>query len=141
MTITGFFISAPWSHLQHQLLERFVPGNAGSAVAKKVALSVAIAPIPMSLLFTSVLVLQGESDKVVDKLSKDVLPMWLVGTVFMPVILGVNFRYVPVRYRPLVAALYGSVWSVYSAYMANKKEDEEEPVRVAVRRFTAASIK
>jgi len=142
MTTTGFFISAPWSHLQHQLLERFVPGTVGSAVAKKVALSVATAPIAICLMFTSVLVLQGESEKVVDKLSKDVLPMWLVGSTFMPIVLGVNFRYVPVRHRPLVAALYGSVWSVYSAYMANKKEEEEEPVLLAVRRFTqAASIK
>jgi len=75
-------------------------------------------------MFASVLVQQGKSDKVVDKLSKDVLPTWQVGALYWPLVLGGNFRYVPIRHRPLVAALFGSVWSVYSAYMANKNEEE-----------------
>jgi len=123
MTAAGFFVSAPWSHIQYQLFERFVPGNLGFAVAKKVALSALLAPVSISLLFASVLVLQGKSENVADKLSKDVIPTWQVGALYWPLVLSVNFRYVPTRHRPLVAALFGSVWSVYSAYMANKKED------------------
>lgn len=61
-----------------------------------------------------------------DKLKKDLVPMWQMGALYWPVVLGFNFRCVEIGRRPLVAALVGSVWSVYSAYVANNGEEVVE---------------
>ena len=96
------------------------PGSAGFAVAKKVLMSAAQAPVSISLMFTSVLLLQGRPDLIGKKCSDDLLDTWTAGALYWPAVLSLNFRFVPVDRRPLVGALAGSVWNVYSAYQANK---------------------
>ena len=121
MFVTGAFVSGPWNHVQYQLLEKLVPGNAASAVAKKVIGAAALAPISISLMFTSVLCLQNKSDQVQDKLQSDLFQTWGVGAAYWPFVLTANFKYVALQHRPLVGAFAGSFWNVYTAFQANKE--------------------
>tara|TARA_B100000780_G_scaffold261304_1_gene213682 strand:+ start:114 stop:698 length:585 start_codon:yes stop_codon:yes gene_type:complete len=120
MFLVGAFVSGPWSHCQYQLLEKFIPGNTGGAVAKKVLSAAALAPIGISLMFSSVLLLQGKSEKIEDKLKDDVLETWAIGALYWPAVLTMNFKFVPLNSRPLVGAFAGSFWNIYTAYQANK---------------------
>ena len=120
MGVTGAVVSGPYAHLQYGVLERLAPGNAGAAVARKVLMSAAQAPISISLMFASVLMLQGRPDLIREKCSDDLLDTWTAGAFYWPAVLSLNFRFVPVHRRPLVGALAGSLWNVYSAFQANK---------------------
>ena len=148
MVTTGFCASAPWTHLQFHGLERWAPGLAGPAIVRKVAACTALAPIPISILFASVLAQQGGSlREIKDKLSAHVLPAWQAGSLYWPAVLTLNFKYVPVKHRPLVTAISWSVWSVYLSYMANKGEEpkdatlllEDDPVPLSRRRSPVAA--
>ena len=53
---------------------------------------------------------------------------WATGALYWPFVMFLNFKFVPIRNRPLVGSLAGSFWSVWMAYQANKniqnKDDE-----------------
>jgi hypothetical protein len=121
MCLTGAFVSGPWSFGQYQVFERFIPGTTTAAVVKKVAAAAAAAPIGISLMFTSVLLLQGKKyNDVQHKLQNDLVDTWAIGALYWPFVLGLNFKFVSLARRPLVGALAGSAWNVYTAYQANK---------------------
>lgn len=120
MSITGALVSGPYAHLQYGILERLVPGTNGASVIKKVAMSAAQAPLSISLMFTSIMLLKGQPDLIVKKCEDDVIDTWKTGAFYWPVVMTLNFRFVPIQRRPLVGALAGSFWNVYSAFQANK---------------------
>ena len=120
MALTGAVVSGPYAHLQYGVLERVAPGSAGVSVAKKVLMSAAQAPLSISLMFSSVLLLQGRPDLIGKKCNDDLIDTWTAGALYWPAVLSLNFRLAPVHRRPLVGALAGSLWNVYSAYQANK---------------------
>ena len=126
MATTGLCVSGPYAHLQYAFLERLVPGALGKAVAKKVLLSAAQAPLSISLMFSSVLLLQNKAHAISRKLADDVVDTWLAGVLYWPAVLALNFRHVPPHRRPLVGAMAGSVWNVYNAFQANKGADVTE---------------
>jgi hypothetical protein len=121
MFITGALVSGPWNHCQYRVLEKIAPGNTGLMVFKKVVGAAAMAPISISLMFSSVLLLQNKGDQVQEKISQDLLTTWCVGAMYWPFVLGINFRYVSLTHRPLVGALAGSAWNIYNSFQANKK--------------------
>ena len=125
MCVTGALVSGPWSHFQYQIFERLVPGTSGLQVAKKVFGAAALAPVSISLMFSSVLLLQNKADQIQTKLEMDVLETWGVGALYWPFVLSLNFRYVPLHHRPLVGAFAGSFWNVYTAFKANKTNEQE----------------
>lgn len=121
MGTTGIVANGPWVYVQYQMFERLFPGTTTAAVAKKVVSAATLAPISIALTFSTVLALERNSDRIGDKLQADVMSTWAMGAVFWPAVLTINFRYVPLRSRPLVAALASSAWSVFVSYQANKK--------------------
>ena len=76
-------------------------------------------------MFSSVLLLQNKADQIQTKLEMDVLETWGVGALYWPFVLSLNFRYVPLHHRPLVGAFAGSFWNVYTAFKANKTNEQE----------------
>lgn len=136
MGATGLCVSGPWNHVQHQALNRLFPGSSNLAVAKKVASGVVLAPIGISLMFSSVLALKGESKDIGKKLSKDGVETWVASSMFWPAVMTLNFKTVPESRQPLVAALAGSTWNIFSSYQANK--NSALPVREVIEKADKA---
>lgn len=119
MAFTGFCVTGPWSYTQYQVFEYLSPGNSGKAVVKKILMSSTCAFLSISLVFSSVLLLQNRSNEITKKISTDLWPTWTTGAFYWPAVNAVNFYSVPLTHRPLVGALAGSAWNVYMAYKAN----------------------
>jgi hypothetical protein len=121
MGITGLCVQGPWTHLNYTVLEHYFAGTAMRAVLSKVACGALVAPLSISMTFSSIGWLQGKPMSAVqDKIVQDMPQTWATGACFWPAIMTLNFRFVPLSHRPLVGSLAGSFWSVYMAFQANK---------------------
>jgi hypothetical protein len=81
-----------------------------------------LAPIGISLVFTSVTLLKGQSlHDARTKVKNDMPKTFLAGTCYWPFVSFINFRFIPLDYRPFVGSLAGAIWNIYISSMANKK--------------------
>lgn len=126
MGATGLFVNGPWSHAQYYALNRLFPGNCNLTVAKKVASGIVLAPIGISLMFSSVLALKGEHSDIADKLAKDGIPTWGANSIYWPAIMTLNFKYVPEARQPSAAALAAILWNAFTSYQSNKASEQGE---------------
>ncbi|CAF3243435.1 unnamed protein product [Rotaria sp. Silwood2] len=80
-----------------------------------------LAPIGISLVFTSVTLLNGQSLREArTKIKTDMPKTFLAGTCYWPFVSFINFRFIPLNYRPFVGSLAGAIWNVYISSVANK---------------------
>ncbi|KAF1330492.1 Peroxisomal membrane mpv17 pmp22-like protein, partial [Globisporangium splendens] len=131
----GVFIS-PILHVWYGFLGRVVPGTTNAAIAKRLALDqLGFAPTFLPIFFTVLLTLEGNVDKVPEKLKKDwwsaVKTNW---GVWVPAQL-INFRFVPGSLQVLFSNVVGLFWNSYLSYISHSDahapaalESETEPV-------------
>jgi hypothetical protein len=124
MMVTGFLVSGPYSSANHVMMERLFPGATGSAVIKKIATSTTIAPLSMSLSFTSVILLtpeMGLSDAR-NKIVECVPTTWVTGCCYWPFVMAAVFRCVPLANRSMATSFAGTLWSVFLSHQMNAEE-------------------
>lgn len=120
MGTTAVLVSTPWSFTFAHLLERLFPGNQGSQILKKILTNSLLSPINISLVFTSIILLQGHSLRVAGrKIRNDMPKTFAVGSCYWPFVSYFNFRFMPVDYRPIVGSLAGAVWNIYMSSAGN----------------------
>jgi protein Mpv17 len=82
-----------------------------------------MAPIGISLVFTSITLLKGQSvSQAQEKVSKDMPRTFLAGSCYWPFVSFINFRFVPLDSRPFVGSVAGTVWNIYISSVANKEQ-------------------
>jgi hypothetical protein len=80
-----------------------------------------LAPIGISLVFTTVTLLKGQSlSEARTKVKTDMPKTFVAGTCYWPFVSFINFRFVPLDYRPFLGSLAGAIWNVYISSVANK---------------------
>lgn len=90
---------------------------------KKMLTNILVAPIGISLVFTSVTLLKGQSFRQARaKVKTDMPKTFLAGSCYWPFVSFVNFRFVPLDYRPFVGSVAGAIWNIYISSVANKTE-------------------
>jgi hypothetical protein len=79
-----------------------------------------LAPINISLVFTAIILLQGHSLRVArTKIKNDMPKTFVVGSCYWPFFSFINFRFIPLDYRPIVGSLAGALWNVYISSAGN----------------------
>jgi hypothetical protein len=71
-------------------------------------------------MFTSVILLSGHTMREVKRKMKNDLPRtFITGSFYWPFISFLNFRFIPLDYRPIASSLAGALWNVYVSSQAN----------------------
>jgi hypothetical protein len=115
----GVCVLAPASHTLELLLERFMPGTGGMAIAQKVGSRVMVSPLFLSLNFGTLALMRGQDVRA--ELSAKVLPAWQVGALFWPGVAALTYKFVPLLARPATGAAVGVVWGSFLSWMAHNK--------------------
>jgi hypothetical protein len=80
------------------------------------------APVGIVLIFTSVILLKGQSLREArTKIIHDVPKTFIAGTCYWTFVSFINFRFILLNYRPLVGSLAGAIWNIYLSSIINKK--------------------
>ena len=104
---------APFLHVYFPLLNRVFPGTSPLQVAKRVAADLCFAPpITLPLVFVAAACLQGKSETAWPRIQQQVIPAWLNGALYWPLIHSFNFRLVAVANQPLVAHIASVPWNM-----------------------------
>lgn len=121
MTLISFFLSAPLSHYINYGLEAKFPGKGGKNVAKKFMITSVTSIFTLSLFFAANTYFQkGKTvNDAVEKVKKDLLPTYLLGSFYWPFVGIANLRFVPLAYRPLVGSLASVFWNIFMSNRAN----------------------
>lgn len=93
-----------------------------------------MAPIGITLIFTSVILLKGQSLRdAKSKVKADLPRTYLAGACYWPFVSFINFRFISLDYRPFLASVAGAIWNIYISSVANKTQtsphDSIESVR------------
>ncbi|CAF1378769.1 unnamed protein product [Adineta ricciae] len=124
MCTTAVLVSTPWNFTISRTIERIFPGKQIAQIGKKMLINILVAPIGISLVFTSVTLLKGQTISDAKKKVKEDMPKtYLAGSCYWPFVSFVNFRFIPLDYRPFVASLAGAIWNIYISSVANKTHE------------------
>lgn len=127
MVFIGTLITAPVSLKFQIFLERSVPGNSMVTVFKKVGYASAWAfVISIPLVFTATTLLQrnikgkyGTLRQARQKIMKDLVPTFVMGSLYWPFFNILLFKFVKLQYRAVASSLIGTIWQIYLAGIAN----------------------
>lgn len=98
----------------------FSIGKQGIQIAKKILTNTLLAPLNISLVFTAIILLQGHSLRTAKtKIKNDMPKTFVVGSCYWPFVSFINFRFIPLDYRPIVGSLAGALWNIYVSSAAN----------------------
>ena len=101
-------------------LSIFWTGTQGIQIAKKMLTNTLLAPLNISIVFTTIILLQGHSLSVArTKIKNDMPKTFAVGSCYWPFVSFINFRFVPLDYRPIVGSLAGTLWNMYISSASN----------------------
>ena len=117
--LVGGALMGPASHTLELALEWFFPGASGRAIVRKVASRVAVSPAFLSLNFGSLALLRGQD--AAEALRTKVVPAWITGSLFWPVVAAFTYRFVPLQARPALGSAVGCVWSCYLSWVAHAR--------------------
>jgi len=79
------------------------------------------APISVSIMFAYTAFLKGQSiDEAKTKIKNDTPKTVMAGTCYWPIISFLNFRFIPLDYRPFAASLAGAIWNIYISSVVNQ---------------------
>ncbi|UJR11231.1 hypothetical protein I4U23_015413 [Adineta vaga] len=99
-------------------------GKQGIQIAKKILANTLIAPVGISLIFSSITLLKGQTfADAKTKVKNDMPKTYLAGTCYWPFVSFINFRFVPLDYRPFLGSLAGAIWNVYLSSVANQTSE------------------
>ncbi|CAF1357998.1 unnamed protein product [Adineta steineri] len=120
MCTTAVLVSTPWSFTLARIVERLFPGKRGIQIAKKILTNTLLAPINISLVFTAIILLQGHSLRTArTKIKNDMPKTFVIGSFYWPFISFINFRFIPLDYRPIIGSIAGALWNIYVSSAAN----------------------
>ncbi|CAF1180939.1 unnamed protein product [Adineta steineri] len=120
MVTAAVLVSTPWSFTLARVVERLFPGKQGIQIAKKILTNTLLAPINISIVFTTIVLLQGHSLSVArTKIKNDMPKTFAVGSCYWPFVSFINFRFIPLEYRPIVGSIAGAAWNIYVSSAAN----------------------
>eukprot|EP00123_Amoebidium_parasiticum_P011402 comp20691_c0_seq1/m.26944 comp20691_c0_seq1/g.26944 ORF comp20691_c0_seq1/g.26944 comp20691_c0_seq1/m.26944 type:complete len:226 (-) comp20691_c0_seq1:637-1314(-) len=121
MFLTGVFASGPLNYWWNIRLENMLPGSSVKRVLQKVFANICFAPVFISTSFTSITLLSGRSIfDARDKIAADLPKTYAAGSMYWPFVGMIQFRFVPLHFRPIVGSLAGVFWNIYISFMANK---------------------
>ena len=113
MLLTGALVTGPWSFTTLSAAEYLFPGRAMRAVLSKVAMNGLIAPVGITLSFSTITLLEGKGwTGAQQKVKGDLGATWLTGALYWPFISALNFRFVPFTWRPLFSGIAGAGTSI-----------------------------
>lgn len=119
--MNGALVS-PVLHLWYRFLGATVPGVATPAIAKRLAMDqLGFAPTFLPVFFSTLLALEGQADRIPDKLRQDWWPTTRANwTVWVPAQL-LNFRFVPAPLQVLFANVVGLFWNAYLSFVSHSQ--------------------
>ncbi|KAJ0262574.1 Peroxisomal membrane 22 kDa [Hirschfeldia incana] len=122
MASFGLLFLGPSQHLWFSYLSRILPKRDVLTTVKKIMMGqVLFGPFSNSVFYSYNAALQGEnSEEVLARLKRDLLPTLKNGLMYWPVCDFVTFRYVPVHLQPLMNSSCAYIWTIYLTYMANQ---------------------
>ncbi|GAB9475271.1 Peroxisomal membrane mpv17 pmp22-like protein [Globisporangium polare] len=138
-TLVGGVFIVPILHRWYGFLGRVVPGTSNMAIAKRLAMDqLGFAPTFLPIFFTALLTLEGNVDKVPEKIRNDWWPAvtanWIV---WVPAQL-INFRFVPGTLQVLFSNVVGLFWNSYLSYLSHS----DAPMSIeAIERSAAAAVR
>ena len=128
MAIAAFFVTGPLSFAWNQFLERRLPGRDLRQVFRKMLANGLFAPIQIATSFTTITLLSGRTVQDAQRKVRQDLPLtFMVGTAYWPGIGFLQFRFVPLQYRPVVGSVAGAVYNMFFSSMANRPVDAPAP--------------
>lgn len=141
MLASGMVFSGPWQFALMRGGEVAFPGRGGKAIAQKMLLNFAQAPLSISCTFYLTNKFQGRHDEeAFERIRNDMPSTFATGTLYWPFVSFLNLRFVELAYRPIVGALAGSLWNIYISSQANSKvAAAAHPTAAAPTDATAAS--
>jgi hypothetical protein len=105
-------------------MRTIVAGKQWPQIAKKILANMVMAPLSISLVFTSITLLKGQSfSDAQAKVVRDMPSAFIAGSLYWPFVSLINFRFVSLDYRPLLNSLAGVVWNIYLSNVANKQRN------------------
>nr|ACD54825.1 integral membrane protein-like protein [Adineta vaga] len=127
MCISSTFVVAPWNFTVSRIIENLFPGKQGIQILKKMLTNTLLAPIGICLVFVSVTLLNGRSFHDAEiKITNDLWKTFFTGTCYWPFVSFINFRFIPLDYRPFVGSLAGAIWNIYISSIANATTDKSK---------------
>lgn len=109
-------------------------------IMKKMFTNILIAPVGISLVFTTVTLLKGQSfDQARAKIKRDMPTTFVNGSFYWLVIYFINFRFIPLDYRPLTNSFAGAIWNIYLSSMVNKTHESSNDPEQSLTKKTAIS--
>ncbi|XP_037526170.1 protein Mpv17-like [Rhipicephalus sanguineus] len=126
--VMGVGFVGPVIRMWHLTLERVVgSGVAGSLVFRKVLIDqVLFAPVFIASLLVVLGTLQRRSwDDIENSLRANYLQILKTSYMLWPAAQLINFRFVPLSYRPPFAGCVAVVWSTYLAWKANRMQNTQ----------------
>eukprot|EP01027_Heterolobosea_sp_BB2_P005250 GEZU01008049.1.p1 GENE.GEZU01008049.1~~GEZU01008049.1.p1 ORF type:complete len:208 (-),score=45.37 GEZU01008049.1:159-716(-) len=121
MGTNAILIAGPLGITVQLFLERWFPGRDNKTIFKKMFINTALAPFLISVTFTSVALMKGKSlHEAQEKVKADVMPTFVMGGLYWPFVNFLNFKYVPLVYRPAVGSAAGTLWSIVMSNQVNK---------------------
>ncbi|CAF0855707.1 unnamed protein product [Didymodactylos carnosus] len=127
MCTSAVLVSTPYSFTLARTVERLFPGKQGIQIAKKMLTNTLMGPVGISLAFTSIGLLKGQSfEEIKLKIVHHMPQTFLLGNCYWPFVSFINFRYIPLNYRPFLGTFAGMFWNIYVSTIANKDNDVED---------------
>ncbi|KAL1417994.1 hypothetical protein MTO96_005981 [Rhipicephalus appendiculatus] len=126
--VMGVAFAGPVVRMWHLTLERVVGSGVGvSSVARKVLIDQALfAPVFIASFLVVLGTLQRRSwDDIEQSLRANYLQILKTSYMIWPAAQLINFRFVPLSYRPPFAGCVAVVWSTYLAWKANRTQDTQ----------------
>jgi hypothetical protein len=121
-TFINLVIVPPVMHWWYGLLSTKIVGTSFTAAVKRVVIDQSLfAPVIIPVFLGGTLLLDGKTEEIVPKLSKDWIPTLLTNySVWIPAQL-INFSVVPPPYRVLWANFIGFFWNIYLSGVAGNQ--------------------
>ncbi|KNC78565.1 hypothetical protein SARC_09012 [Sphaeroforma arctica JP610] len=124
MFAVGMFMG-PLSQKFHTTIELVLPGNSNRRVMEKVFVNTLTGPLFISANFTVNTLLQGKTmSDAKDRIINDVPGTFARGTLYWPIISGLQFKLVLLQYRPIFGSMATVLWNTYLSSVGNKAEIE-----------------
>jgi len=121
MATAACIATGPLGFFWNQFLERQLPGRELRQVFRKMLANGLFAPVQIAASFTVITLLSGRT--MADaraKVKQDLAVTFLVGSTYWPFVGFVQFRFVPLLYRPAVGSVAGAVYQMFFSGMANR---------------------
>lgn len=119
-SIIGGFLVGPTLHYWFRILGRLVLGNNLTAVVYRVAIDqLLFAPVFISVILSSILVLEGRPEKIPEKLRQDWLDIVCTNYAVWVPTQFINFSRIPPRFQVLFSNSVGLFWNIYLSKVSN----------------------